>query len=60
MMLAHFQTRVDDGRWHKLRVIRKKRTGIIQIDKERPHRGKSARGSTVLNTDGKVWFGTCL
>ncbi len=57
-----FQTRVDDGRWHKLRVMRKRQVGILQVDKDRPSRGRSLAGgggggASVLNTDGKVWVG---
>ncbi len=58
-----FQTRVDDGRWHKLRVMRKRQVGILQVDEERPSRGRSLAGggggggASVLNTDGKVWVG---
>ena len=48
---------MDDGRWHKLRVLRKRRTGILQVDKDRPARGRAERGATVLNTDGKLWIG---
>ena len=52
-----FQTRIDDGRWHKLRVLRKRRIGILQVDKDRPVRGRAEKGATVLNTDGKLWIG---
>ena len=51
------KARVDDGRWHKLRVLRKRRVGVLQVDKERPERGRAERGATVLNTDGKLWIG---
>ena len=55
--MLFLQTRVNDGRWHKLRVIRKRRLGVLQVDKERPERGKTDPGASVLNTDGKVWIG---
>ena len=54
------KARVDDGRWHKLRVLRKRRVGVLQVDKERPERGRAERGATVLNTDGKLWIGELL
>ena len=53
-----FQSRIDDGRWHKLRILRKRRVGIIQVDKDKPERGTAQKGASVLNTDGKVWIGT--
>lgn len=50
-------SRIDDGRWHRIKVMRKRRVGILQVDKNRPVRGKSAKGATVLNTDGNIWIG---
>ena len=52
-----FQIRVDDGKWHRLRILRKRRIGILQVDKTKPSRGKSEAGASILNTDGKVWIG---
>ena len=52
-----FQTRIDDGKWHRLRILRKRRIGILQVDKLKPSRGRSEEGASMLNTDGKIWFG---
>ena len=52
-----FQTRIDDGKWHRLRILRKRRIGILQVDKSKPSRGRSEEGASMLNTDGKIWFG---
>ena len=52
-----FKNRIDDGRWHRLKIMRKRRIGVLQVDKNRPVRGKSAKGSQVLNTDGYLWIG---
>lgn len=49
--------RVDDGQWHRIRVLRKRRIGVLQVDKTRPSRGKSEAGASILNTDGKIWIG---
>lgn len=49
--------RVDNGKWHKIRVIRKRRIGVLQIDDDKPVRGRAEKGASVLNTDGKVWIG---
>eukprot|EP00094_Tigriopus_californicus_P000322 TCALIF_00311-PA protein Name:"Similar to Agrn Agrin (Mus musculus)" AED:0.20 eAED:0.20 QI:0/0.36/0.34/0.86/1/1/23/48/1678 len=49
--------RVDDGKWHKIRVFRKRRIGVLQIDDDKPVRGRAEKGASVLNTDGKVWIG---
>ena len=43
-----------------MRILRKRRIGILQVDKTKPSRGKSEAGASVLNTDGKIWFGTYL
>merc|ERR1739845_320682 len=51
------EIRVDDGKWHRLRILRKRRIGILQVDKTKPSRGKSEAGASILNTDGKVWIG---
>lgn len=51
------QKRVDNGKWHKIRVIRKRRIGVLQIDDDKPVRGRAEKGASVLNTDGKVWIG---
>ena len=48
---------MDDGKWHRLRILRKRRIGILQVDKTKPSRGKSEAGASILNTDGKVWIG---
>ena len=53
----YLQTRLDDGRWHRIKVMRKRRVGVLQVDKNRPIKGKSAKGSQVLNTDGYLWIG---
>ncbi len=37
--------------------MRKRRIGVLQVDKNRPVRGKSAKGAQVLNTDGYIWIG---
>jgi hypothetical protein len=37
--------------------MRKRRVGVLQIDKNRPVKGKSAKGSQILNTDGYLWIG---
>ena len=55
--MYNFQIRVDDGKWHRLRILRKRRIGILQVDKTKPSRGKSEAGASILNTDGKVWIG---
>ncbi len=52
-----FQTRIDDGDWHKVKVLRRRRTAILQVDNNKPARVKAPKGATVLNTDGKVWIG---
>ena len=52
-----FQMRIDDGRWHRVKVLRKRRIGVLQVDKMRPSRGKSEPGASILNTDGKIWIG---
>ena len=49
--------RVDDGQWHRVKVLRKRRIGVLQVDKTRPSRGKSEAGASILNTDGKIWIG---
>jgi hypothetical protein len=51
------KNRIDDGRWHRLKIMRKRRVGVLQVDKNRPVKGKSAKGSQVLNTDGYLWIG---
>ena len=55
--LLNFQKRVDDGQWHRIRILRKRRIGVLQVDKMRPNRGKSEAGASILNTDGKIWIG---
>ena len=49
--------RVDDGQWHRIRILRKRRIGVLQVDKAKPSRGKSEKGASILNTDGKIWIG---
>lgn len=51
------QVRVDDGQWHMLVVHRRKRLGVLRVDNERPVKGLAERGSTTLNTNGKLWIG---
>ena len=53
----YFQTRVDDGKWHRIKILRKRRIGVLQVDKTKPSRGKSEPGASILNTDGKIWIG---
>ncbi|XP_071744325.1 agrin isoform X3 [Lepeophtheirus salmonis] len=50
--------RINDDKWHRLKVIRRRRTGLIQVDKLKPIRGKSGTGASILNTNGKVWLET--
>ena len=52
------QFRIDDGNWHKIKVLRKRRIGILQIDKDKPVKTRSPKGGSVLNTDGIIWIGT--
>lgn len=49
--------RIDDGNWHKIKVLRKRRIGILQIDKDKPVKTRSPKGGSVLNTDGIIWIG---
>ena len=52
------QSRIDDGRWHKIRILRKRRVGILQVDNtEEPVKIRSPKGATILNTDGVIWIG---
>ena len=52
--------RVDDGQWHRIRILRKRRIGVLQVDKAKPSRGKSEKGASILNTDGKIWIGKSI
>lgn len=56
-MTSRLQVRVDDGQWHTLVVHRRKRLGVLRVDKERPVKGVADEGSTTLNTNGKLWIG---
>ena len=49
--------RVDDGHWHKIRIIRKRRFGLIQVDNTPSVKKRSPKGASVLNTDGNIWLG---
>merc|ERR1712218_40459 len=51
------KTRVNDGSWHKIRVTRKRRRAVLQVDKKKPVTVTARGGSSVLNTDGKIWIG---
>ena len=51
------QSRVDDGRWHKDRLNRKRRIGVMQVDSTKPLKVRSPKGGSVLNTDGMIWIG---
>jgi len=53
-----FKTRIDDGRWHRIQILRKRRVGILQVDKNRPVRDLSLQGTGTLNSDGFIWIGT--
>ncbi|OQV20149.1 Agrin [Hypsibius exemplaris] len=48
---------VSDGKWHTVNAERKKRSGILQVDDEKPQSGTSTPGTTVLNTNGKMLIG---
>jgi hypothetical protein len=51
------QTRIDDGRWHRIQVSRKRRMGILQVDKNKPVKGKCLKGTGILHSDGYIWIG---
>ena len=53
----NLQFRIDDGRWHRIRILRKRRIGILQVDKNKPVKLRSPKGASVLNTDGIIWIG---
>lgn len=57
LLIVRSQLRVDDGQWHSLIAVRKKRLGTIQIDNDTLFSGTSDPGATVLNTDGNLWIG---
>ena len=56
-MSFFIKVRVDDGNWHKIRILRKRRIGILQIDRNKPIKAKSPKGGSVLNSDGTIWIG---
>ncbi|GFY48023.1 hypothetical protein TNIN_260231, partial [Trichonephila inaurata madagascariensis] len=49
--------RVDDGLWHTVSFLRKKRLGEIRVDKTHIVSNISESGATDLNTDGILWIG---
>ncbi|KAK3873150.1 hypothetical protein Pcinc_021789, partial [Petrolisthes cinctipes] len=57
LLVIRSKVRVDDGQWHRLVVHRRKRLGVLRVDQERPVKGVADRGSTTLNTNGKLWIG---
>ncbi|XP_063870508.1 agrin-like isoform X4 [Scylla paramamosain] len=57
LLVIRSKVRVDDGQWHVLVVHRRKRLGVLRVDNERPVKGLANRGSTTLNTNGKLWIG---
>ncbi|XP_050719912.1 agrin-like isoform X4 [Eriocheir sinensis] len=57
LLIIKSKVRVDDGQWHMLVVHRRKRLGVLRVDNERPVKGLAERGSTTLNTNGKLWIG---
>ena len=57
LKLFFLQFRIDDGRWHRIRILRKRRIGILQVDKNKPVKLRSPKGASVLNTDGILWIG---
>ncbi|RUS83809.1 hypothetical protein EGW08_008421, partial [Elysia chlorotica] len=51
------EVNVMDGDWHTVRVMRNKRDGTIQVDKESPVTALSEEGTQQLDTDGYLWLG---
>ncbi|KAG8193219.1 hypothetical protein JTE90_005566 [Oedothorax gibbosus] len=49
--------RVDDGMWHSVTFLRKKRLGEIRVDKHFVVSNSSISGTADLNTDGALWIG---
>ncbi|CAL4160851.1 unnamed protein product, partial [Meganyctiphanes norvegica] len=56
LLLLTSKVRVDDGQWHHLVAYRRKRLGVLRVDKERPVKTLAAPGATTLNTNGKLWI----
>ncbi|CAL4063227.1 unnamed protein product [Meganyctiphanes norvegica] len=48
---------VDDGQWHTVIVHRRRRLGVLRVDRERPVKIVAANGGTTLNTNGKLLIG---
>jgi len=49
---------VSDGRWHRVRVRRKRRWASLHVDRHRPERTpRLGRGGPRLRTDGKLYIG---
>ena len=49
---------VSDGRWHRVRVRRRRRWASVQVDRHRPERtARETRGRSRLHTDGKLYIG---
>ncbi|XP_076059065.1 agrin-like isoform X2 [Oratosquilla oratoria] len=55
--ILNAKTPVDDGEWHVVRVIRRRRRALLKVDNHRPARGEAPRGASILNTDGYLWIG---
>lgn len=50
-------TRVDDGNWHNLHIIRYKRQVIVKIDKHSSMAGRSPEPRTQLNINSGLYLG---
>ncbi|GFU04717.1 hypothetical protein NPIL_519981 [Nephila pilipes] len=49
--------KINDGLWHTVSFLRKKRLGEIRVDKTHIVSNVSESGVTDLNTDGILWIG---
>jgi hypothetical protein len=55
IFLAFPQERIDDGFFHRIRAIRRRRSMLLQIDEQPPM--KLASESGPLTTNGKLFVG---
>lgn len=56
----YFEVRINDGRWHQVLIVRRRRLVVFQVDGTTPQRATSPVGSNVLVSDGRVWIGNCI